>query len=109
MVSQVLCRGEEQVVCVSPVEGLKDEAADWPQMFLYSKEDDIIPHMDVENFARYRQEKRGVDVHAICFEKSEHVKHYIYHPKEYIQSVCRFITECLSYQPGGRQPRTKAD
>lgn len=32
----------------------------------------------------------------VCFERSEHVKHYIRHPQQYVYSVCKFINDCLT-------------
>ncbi|XP_055683953.1 transmembrane protein 53 [Lutzomyia longipalpis] len=91
----------------NPMKNLKNATHSCPQMFLYSKEDTIIPYQDIESFADYRQSK-GVFVKKICFEKSEHVKHFIVHPQYYVKCVCRFISDCLaSYQASG--PSTKID
>ncbi|XP_055541929.1 transmembrane protein 53-B [Wyeomyia smithii] len=82
-------------VQTNPSHNLKYECNEWPQLFLYSKTDRLIPYTDIEKFAVYRQ-KCGTDVRMVCFDRSEHVKHYIRHPQEYIYSVCKFINDCLA-------------
>lgn len=113
----------------NPMTCLMNEDSYFPQLFLYSKEDDIIPHyvsytplvtliqnvttcsvlQDVERFADYR-ECRGVPVTRVCFENSEHVKHYIRHPQFYVLTICKFINECLgSVYDGCTKFLTKVD
>ncbi|XP_039449594.1 transmembrane protein 53-B [Culex pipiens pallens] len=82
-------------VQTNPSHNLKFESNAWPQLFLYSREDRLIPYTDIEKFASYRR-KVGVDVRMVCFERSEHVKHYIRHPQQYVYSVCKFINDCLT-------------
>lgn len=96
-----LITGERPLLDRGPLQGLLDEPADWPHLFLYSKEDTIIPIEDIEMFAQYRQEKYNVPVRKICFENSEHVKHFISHPVYYVQCVCRFINDCLNSMRNG--------
>lgn len=92
-----LITGQRPLLDQGPLQGLLDEqTALWPHMFLYSKEDNIIPQEDIEWFAKYRQEKYNVPVRKICFENSEHVKHFISHPAYYVQCVCKFINDCLN-------------
>lgn len=92
-----LITGQRPLLDQGPLQGLIDEpTALWPHLFLYSKEDDIIPVEDIEMFAQYRQEKYNVPVRKICFENSEHVKHFISHPVYYVQCVCKFINDCLN-------------
>lgn len=92
-----LITGERPLLDRGPLQGLlNEETALWPHMFLYSKEDDIIAVEDIEMFAQYRQEKFNCPVRKVCFEKSEHVKHFISHPAYYVHCVCRFINDCLN-------------
>lgn len=92
-----LITGERPLLDRGPLQGLIDEqTAVWPHLFLYSKEDNIIPVEDIEMFAQYRQEKFNCPVRKICFENSEHVKHFISHPAYYVQCVCKFINDCLN-------------
>ncbi|KAL3270873.1 hypothetical protein HHI36_021388 [Cryptolaemus montrouzieri] len=47
----------------------------WPQHFIYSKADILIPYQDVEYFASYRK-SQGIDVTLKCYEDTPHVRHY---------------------------------
>lgn len=91
---RLFCPGVE-IQGSNPLHTLMNEDTYYPQLFLYSKEDDIIPHYDVEKFAKHRED-RGVPVRKVCFPNSPHVKHYIVHPQYYIATICKFINECLS-------------
>uniref|UniRef100_A0A1I8Q7G4 Transmembrane protein 53 n=1 Tax=Stomoxys calcitrans TaxID=35570 RepID=A0A1I8Q7G4_STOCA len=79
----------------NPFHDLKNEPNEYPQLFLYSKGDVVIPHTDVEHFINIRQQQ-GVDVTSVCFEDAEHVKIYTKYPQQYIQCVCNFINNCLA-------------
>ncbi|XP_058986053.1 transmembrane protein 53 [Musca domestica] len=79
----------------NPFNDLKNEPNEYPQLFLYSKGDVVIPHTDIENFISYRRQQ-GVDVSSVCFEDAEHVKIYTKYPTQYIQCVCSFINNCLA-------------
>ncbi|XP_067625541.1 transmembrane protein 53 isoform X2 [Eurosta solidaginis] len=87
-------------VQTNPFNDLKNEVSQFPQLFVYSKGDVVIPYQDIEKFIKIRQE-RGVDVSAACFEDAEHVKIYTKYPSQYIRCVCSFINNCLSrpYKP----------
>lgn len=78
-----------------PLENLKDESNRWPQHFIYSKADTLIPYTDIEYFANYRK-SLGVDVTTLCFESSLHVKHLATNRDCYINSVYNFIHKCLN-------------
>ncbi|XP_044727846.1 transmembrane protein 53 [Chrysoperla carnea] len=78
-----------------PIGNLKDETFLWPQHFIYSKADELIPYTDIEKFAEERK-KRGVDVTELCFEDSPHVKHFSWYKEEYTNSVISFLKKCLS-------------
>ncbi|XP_077255914.1 transmembrane protein 53 isoform X2 [Temnothorax americanus] len=73
---------------------LAEEAYSWPQLFLYSNSDTLIPASDVEKFASRRAE-RGVRVQLVLFTNSPHVKHYATYRDVYVNTVCGFIHECL--------------
>ncbi|KAL6257192.1 hypothetical protein P5V15_012121 [Pogonomyrmex californicus] len=74
---------------------LAEEAYSWPQLFLYSNSDTLIPASDVEKFASRRAE-RGVRVQLVLFTNSPHVKHYTTYRDVYVNTVCSFIHECLT-------------
>ncbi|XP_075149397.1 transmembrane protein 53-A isoform X2 [Haematobia irritans] len=84
----------------NPFHDLKNEPNEYPQLFLYSKGDVVIPYTDVEHFINLRQQQ-GVDVSSVCFEDAEHVKIYTKYPQKYIRCVCNFINNCLAapYKP----------
>ncbi|XP_064554054.1 transmembrane protein 53 [Drosophila montana] len=87
----------------SPFCELKNETNKYPQLFLYSKSDVVIPYKDVEKFIRMRRDQ-GINVSSVCFEDAEHVKIYTKYPAQYVQSVCSFIRNCMSipsYQLAG--------
>ncbi|EDV98992.1 transmembrane protein 53 [Drosophila grimshawi] len=79
----------------SPFCELKNETNKYPQLFLYSKGDVVIPYRDVEKFIRLRRDQ-GIDVSSVCFEDAEHVKIYTKYPVQYVQCVCSFIRNCMT-------------
>lgn len=82
-------------VHASPFCELKNEANKFPQLFLYSKGDVVIPYKDVEKFIGLRRDQ-GIEVSSVRFEDAEHVKIYIKYPEQYVQSVCNFIKNCMA-------------
>ncbi|XP_026835070.1 transmembrane protein 53-A isoform X2 [Drosophila erecta] len=82
----------------SPFCDLKNEANRYPQLFLYSKNDIVIPYRDVEKFIQLRRDQ-GIQVSSVCFEDAEHVKIYTKYPKQYVQCVCNFIRNCMTVPP----------
>ncbi|XP_066261609.1 transmembrane protein 53 [Euwallacea similis] len=91
--NQFLTREKEHTN--NPFENLKMEKNRCPQHFIYSKNDDLIPHTDVESFASFRR-KLGVDVTTLCYENSLHVKHLPENKESYVSSVFQFINKCLN-------------
>ncbi|KAK0098048.1 hypothetical protein PV326_011583 [Microctonus aethiopoides] len=73
---------------------LSEEPHSWPQLFLYSNADTLIPAVDIEKFANRRAE-RGVNVQLVLFTDSPHVKLYAMYPDVYINTVRNFIHGCL--------------
>ncbi|XP_033333816.1 transmembrane protein 53 [Megalopta genalis] len=86
--------GRDYPVQTNPI-ALAEETYSWPQMFLYSNTDTLIPASDVEKFASRRAE-RGVRVQLVLFMNSPHVKHYATYPDVYVNTVYNFMHECLS-------------
>ncbi|KAK9886514.1 hypothetical protein WA026_016793 [Henosepilachna vigintioctopunctata] len=80
---------------MNPLENLKNEENKWPQHFIYSKADVLIPYEDVEYFANYRK-SLGIDVSLKRYENTPHVRHYPDNKVSYIQSVCSFMHKCLN-------------
>ncbi|KAK2588216.1 hypothetical protein KPH14_004251 [Odynerus spinipes] len=86
---------------------LMEESYSWPQLFLYSNTDTLIPAADVEKFASRRAE-RGVRVQLVLFTNSPHVKHYTTYRDIYVNTVCSFINECLqSGNPSRRYEKSQ--
>nr|CAI5866675.1 unnamed protein product [Callosobruchus analis] len=79
----------------NPLENLKNEKNRCPQLFIYSKNDDLIPHTDIEYFADWRR-KLGVDVTTVCYDRSLHVKHLAENRENYVKTVYNFINRCLN-------------
>ncbi|XP_063701346.1 transmembrane protein 53-like [Culicoides brevitarsis] len=65
-----------------------------PHLLFYSKKDNLILAPDVEHFASCR-EKLGNKVTKVCFDDSEHVRHFMKHPEVYKNSIDKFMEECL--------------
>ncbi|CAG9772329.1 unnamed protein product [Ceutorhynchus assimilis] len=86
---------KESVHSNNPFEFLKGEKVRCPQLFIYSENDDLIPHTDVESFANHRQDL-GAKVTRICYQNSLHVKHLPENRKSYVSSVFQFINKCLN-------------
>ncbi|XP_069692813.1 transmembrane protein 53 isoform X2 [Periplaneta americana] len=93
---EVLARSlkERKPLQTDPID-LVEEPFTWPQLFLYSTTDKLIRYEDVEKFAE-RRCQRGVNVSAVRFDDSPHVKHFSVHREIYINAVCSFLHSCLS-------------
>ncbi|KAK6617357.1 hypothetical protein RUM43_014366 [Polyplax serrata] len=74
---------------------LIDEPYNWPQLFIYSKDDELVRYQDVEKFASKR-EQNGVKIKRLCFDNSPHVQHLVSHREIYINTVTNFLQECLT-------------
>ncbi|XP_011298688.1 transmembrane protein 53 isoform X2 [Fopius arisanus] len=85
--------GRGHTIPTSPFE-LTEEPHSWPQLFLYSNADTLIPAIDVEKFGSRRAE-RGVRVQLVLFTDAPHVKLYAVYPDVYVNTVCTFIHECI--------------
>lgn len=86
---------KRRIFQMNPLENLKNEENKWPQHFIYSKGDILIPYQDVEYFASYRK-SMGVDVTLKCYDDTPHVRHYPYNRASYTHSVCNFMNKCLN-------------
>lgn len=72
----------------------KDNGFGQPQLFLYSKADDVILDRDVEEIATAR-EKIGCDVTKICYDDSPHVQHFRTYRESYVSAVSSFVAKAL--------------
>ncbi len=73
---------------------LKNNLCPWPQLFLYSKGDEIVPYYDIEEVIEARKAK-GITVFSKCWENSAHVSHLRFHHDEYIKQCYDFMDHCL--------------
>ncbi|KAK3253534.1 hypothetical protein CYMTET_37219 [Cymbomonas tetramitiformis] len=67
-----------------------------PALFLYSKDDILIPSTTVEDMIR-RQRLAGVATTVKSWKHSTHVQHLRRHPKEYIEEVTHFLNSLDFY------------
>ena len=67
-----------------------------PQLFLFSKNDEITSYKRVIDFMKLRKRK-GVKVSYKLWDESKHVTHVKYHKEEYEKLVNNFIGNCLKY------------
>ena len=68
-----------------------------PQLFLFSKNDEITSYKRVLDFIKLRKRK-GVDVSYKLWDESKHVAHVKYHKEEYQKIVDNFIENCCFHQ-----------
>jgi hypothetical protein len=66
-------------------------------MFIYCKDDKLIPWQDVEKFVGKFREK--VEVDTLFWENSVHVNHISTHKEEYISRLRQFVEKCVKKQP----------
>ena len=66
----------------------------FPQLYIYSHKDKVIPSSSVESFMR-QQKKLGRMCRALCFEDTPHVDHFRHHQKMYTQQLKRFLNACM--------------
>ncbi|XP_020100722.1 transmembrane protein 53-like isoform X2 [Ananas comosus] len=67
----------------------------WPQLYLYSFADRVIPAESVENFIK-EQKTLGRDVYAYNFGSSPHVDHFRSFPQLYTAKIDEFLKICSS-------------
>lgn len=63
-----------------------------PQLFIFSKADNVCTWDTIQEFADCRK-KKGVNVETVLFEDSLHVKHLVKYRDEYISHVYKFIDD----------------
>ncbi|KAM9325304.1 transmembrane protein 53 [Gastrophryne carolinensis] len=67
----------------------------WPQLYLYSRADHIISHLDVENMVAMRRQRR-LPTESLDFQKSQHVLHYRQFPEKYATACTTFVKACVN-------------
>ena len=66
-----------------------------PQLFLFSKSDDLAPYQDILDFAEKRKELKNVDVDYCLWDDSPHVAHFKQYEHEYREKVLEFLDKCI--------------
>lgn len=65
------------------------ELAEWPQLFLYSHADRLVPSKYVESFIQ-RLGCRQRPTQAKCWADSPHIRHMLLHRREYFDAIEEF-------------------
>lgn len=74
--------------------GTRNDKSRWPQLFLYSKADHIIPYQCIDQLVEYRR-GLGVDIGSQCWEDSSHVMHFRTHREAYVKQCYDFLDKCV--------------
>ncbi|KAJ8270871.1 hypothetical protein GJAV_G00120210 [Gymnothorax javanicus] len=80
-------------------DAMRDRPAAWPQLYLYSRADQVIRHRDVEQMVKVLQEK-GSAVDSFDFGTSAHVSHFRDFPEEYTSRCWAFLKRCMQETVG---------
>ena len=83
---------EKETKTFHPV--LRDNPCLAPQLFLFSKNDDVTNYKDILKFQEDRR-NRGVPIHSKMWSESAHVSHLRLYPEEYKEEIDKFIKLCL--------------
>ena len=70
-----------------------------PQLFLYSRADEIVPAADVAELVEARR-RRGLQVKQVVWDDSPHVRHFTMHPEVYTDTCRHFAHACLAAASG---------
>jgi len=76
-------------------ESMKHFSNDCPELYLYSKGDNLIPYTDVDAMIEYRK-KAGVTVDSMCWDDSNHAQHLRTHRESYMQQCISFVLNCMN-------------
>lgn len=65
-----------------------------PELYLYSKADEVIASCDVDNMVE-RRRMQSVDITVRRWDDSPHVQHLRTHKEDYMKQCYGFLTNCL--------------
>ena len=74
---------------------MKNDPSRWPQMYLFSRNDQIVPDTGIREITKHRR-SLGVEVQEQCWDDSDHVMHFRLHPESYKKECSYFLDLCLS-------------
>eukprot|EP00884_Botryococcus_braunii_P000110 jgi/Botrbrau1/1009/Bobra.114_1s0047.1 len=77
------------------------ERSQFPQLYIYSSNDPIIPPHAVEEAIQMHR-RQGRKVHVLHFESSPHCQHYRYNREQYVAALTGFLQEVVQSQPKER-------
>ena len=78
---------------------ISHDRARCPQLFLYSRADEIVPAVDVAELVEARG-RRGLRVKQVVWDDSPHVRHFTMHPEVYTDTCRHFAHACLAAASG---------
>lgn len=70
-----------------------------PELYLFSKADELVSATDVENTIDKRR-MQGVDITSMSWDDSPHVQHLRVHRESYITQCRDFVKRCLKVSEG---------
>lgn len=62
-----------------------------PRLYIFSKDDHLTDHKKLQELIDHRRSKGQVGLETLSFESSPHCGHLRAHPKEYSETVLRFV------------------
>lgn len=66
---------------------------DGPELFVFSKADDLVDHKFVEEVIEKRRARPRAVVESLCFEDSPHVGHIKMYPEAYAAAVTAWLDQ----------------
>ncbi|XP_010889659.1 transmembrane protein 53 [Esox lucius] len=85
-------------------DAFRDVPPTWPQLYLYSRSDQVIPYTDVELMIQVLKGK-GIPVESFDFNTSSHVSHFCDFPEEYSGRCLAFLNNCMKDSEGTQAKR----
>ncbi|KAM3605255.1 uncharacterized protein V6R79_023127 [Siganus canaliculatus] len=80
-------------------DAVQERPPSWPHLFLYSRDDPVIRHRDIEAFVESLKQK-GVPVDSFDFVTSPHVGHFRKFPEQYTLKCRDFLVACMKDSEG---------
>lgn len=87
-------------------DAMRERPATWPQLYFYSRADQVIRNRDVELMVKALKEK-GVPVDCYDFVTTSHVSHYRDFPEDYTTRCLAFLAECMNNSEGSQSKKQR--